>query len=181
MISTTGDDVIRLVFPTPDETDTRVDLGTNPFTTYAVATKTPHSRLVLNFLLKFFIFYFSVYLSLIFFFLSNKKSKSLIMNLFFSIFLRLIYLETTVDFCHVRSDLVLNSQDTLFFFFFCLFVELLFTGRIYFVMAHDVFNRSADCVFYDRAVIRLMHDVWSCVGLLSARALTDSGGSKIKF
>ena len=122
---------------------------------------------MLNFLLKLFIFFFFF---LIFFFLSNTNSKNLIMDLFFSIFLRLIYLETTVDFCHVRSDLVLNSQDTHFLFLFLNhFVELLFTGRIYFVMAHDVFNRSADCVFYDRAVIELMHDVWSCDGLLSAR------------
>jgi hypothetical protein len=89
MISTTGDDVIRLVFPTPEETETRVDLGTNPVTTYAVATKTPHSRLLLNFLLKFFIVFFSLSFSLSFSALlvlsvkSNSKSKSLNMNLLF--------------------------------------------------------------------------------------------------
>jgi hypothetical protein len=74
-ISTTGDDVIRLVFPTPDETETRVDLGTNPFTTYAVATKTPHSRLLLNFVLKFFIFYFSVSLSYLLSFCQIQNPK----------------------------------------------------------------------------------------------------------
>ena len=58
-----------------------------------------------------------------------------------------------------------------FFFLLLSLCRITFAGRIYFVMAHDVFINSADCVFYDRAVINVwLHDVWSCDGLLSARA-----------